>query len=543
LFAAFVLRAFNITGESLWRDEIDTIRFSFTALNELLSNLTRAGFNGPLYHLLMRGWLSLGGVNDFTLRYFSLLCGMVEVALVYVLAHRLFGRRAALLAAWFTTIAPALIWYSGEGKMYTLQPVLIVLAIYALRRGVDGKLTTEDLRSETGRQFLTTKFLSLNLWWVVFVIAVSLGYYVHLLTPLFLFVAVVFFLLWWRQSRHHLVGGITALVLCTLPYVPMVLWQAPIFMAGADTGHAFYPLDVTLISLLYNWSLGISNRLPPGLPPFFVWLSVLLFAGAAVLGVISAALPGERAGVVRIQCPDVLASAVGVLAWLLLPMILIYLISTRAPVFEPRYVLWSAPALYILVGVGLAWLLARATTTAVLLAVLLSVASVWGIVAQVIYPIRPDVRGAAQAVAQTMQPGDLFVFQIPYTRFGFEYYLPMFAPELPVDAQPRPDDGMRTIQGLRERIAEAPFTNYGVTMDDVNAQLGTLLTHGQRIWLVEAEVPMWDDRGLVRAWHDEHMQLADRREWRGITVSLYENDLKYRRFLPLIHMENDESDR
>src|SRR5438093_651443 len=68
LYLAFILRAVNINGESLWRDEVDTIRFAFASLSEMVGNLTRNGFNGPLYHLLMRGWLTLGGTNDFALR-------------------------------------------------------------------------------------------------------------------------------------------------------------------------------------------------------------------------------------------------------------------------------------------------------------------------------------------------------------------------------------------------------------------------------------------------------------------------------------------
>jgi uncharacterized membrane protein len=522
---AFVLRALNLTGESLWRDEIDTVRFAFGSSREMLSNLTRNGFNGPLYHLLMRGWLTLGGVNDFTLRYFSLLCGVAEVALVYALAHRLFGRRAAVLAAWFTAIAPVLIWYSGEGKMYTLQPALIVLALYALRRAVSERSGIRDWRLGTRAQSqsLISNLQSLrdgvNAWWVVFVAAVSLGYYVHLLTPLFLAVAVVFFVLWWPLSRRHLLGGVIAIAACTLPYVPLALWQLPSFMAGASTGHVFIPLDLTVFALLFNWSLGLSDQLPPDFPPEFTWFAILLFAGVVILGVVSTLWEDAADGIREPWCR--FASAAGMLMWMLLPAVLVFVISTRAPVFEPRYLLWAAPASYILIGVGLAWLLSRVNIIGVALTVLLSLISVRGVVAQVAYPIRPDVRGAAQAAAAGMQPADLFVFQIPYTRYGFEYYLPSFAAHLPLDETPRPDDGLRTIQGLRERIVDAPFTNNDAPPGDVDAQLELLANRSSRIWLVEAEAPMWDERGLVRAWFDEHMVLAERHDLRGISVGLY----------------------
>ena len=58
---AVVLRIANLTGESLWRDEVDSVRFAFEPLGDILRNFTANGFNGPLYHLLLRGWLSLAG--------------------------------------------------------------------------------------------------------------------------------------------------------------------------------------------------------------------------------------------------------------------------------------------------------------------------------------------------------------------------------------------------------------------------------------------------------------------------------------------------
>jgi mannosyltransferase len=533
LALAFVLRAANITAESLWRDEVDTIRFAFAPLSELLANLTRNGFNGPFYHLLMRAWLSLGGTNDFTLRYFSLLCGVAGVTLVYALARRLFGRGPALIAMALATIAPVLIWYSGEGKMYTLQPALLVLALYALRRAVE-KRGKEEKRKE-GKLMPRFSFLDARFWlpwWLVFVVAISLGYYTHLLTPLFLVVAAVFFVAWWRRSRHHLVGAGVALALCTLPYVPMALWQLPALLSGGDTGHAFYTLDVMLYSLFFNWSIGLNGELPPGVPPQFVWLCLAAFVGLAAVGVFGAPLPRRSAEAGRaVLRPR--ASALAVLAWLLLPALMIYAISTRAPVFEPRYVLWSAPALYILVGVGLAWLWSRLPLVTLALAALLAATSLWGFVAQLTYPIRPDIRGAAQFVAQDMQPGDLFVFQIPYTRYGFEYYLPRFAPQLPLEPSGVPDDGLVTLQGLRARIVDAPFTNYGMTLEALDAPLAPVKARSQRIWLVESEAPMWDTRGLVRAWFDGHMPLAERRELRGVTVSLYALRLENKSFLPV----------
>ncbi len=500
LAIAFALRAANITGESLWRDEVDTIRFAFVSFDQLLGNLTRAGFNGPLYHLLMRGWLTLAGVNDFAVRFFSLLCGVAQVAMLFALTGRLFGRRVAVIAMGLSAIAPALIWYSAEGKMYTLQPLLIVTALYALRRA-----TWDAHRSAR--------------WWGVFIGATSLGYYTHLLTAVFLPVAGVFALSWLPHTRRHWKGAAVALGLCTLPYVPLVAWQLPLWLRGADSGHPFYSLDVMALSLLYNWSIGLSSRPPFDIGTPSIWLGILSFTTLAGLGMVAAYRRRQWA-------------VSGVLAWLMLPTALVFLVSLRVPVFQPRYLLWCAPALYVLAALGIAQLWQRGMLVAGLAIIWLGVFSAWGIVAQTAQPIRPDLRGAAQYLAAHLAPDDKLVFQIPYTRFAFQYYLPHFASGLPVDAHPAPDDGLSTLAGLRQRVTEAPYTNDGSTLASVDAALRSLIQPNQRVWLIEAEVPLWDERGLTRIWFEQHMALSSRRDFRGVTVGLYQVRLAYRVYLP-----------
>ena len=134
LFGAFALRALQLGRESLWRDEVDSIRFALAPWPAPLENFAKAGENGPLYHLILRGWLSLGGSSDLALRLFSTLCGTLLLAVIYALGRRLLGPRAAGWATVLAALSPALVWYAGEGKMYALQPLLIGLALLAAVR-------------------------------------------------------------------------------------------------------------------------------------------------------------------------------------------------------------------------------------------------------------------------------------------------------------------------------------------------------------------------------------------------------------------------
>jgi mannosyltransferase len=494
LSVAFALRIAGLTGESLWRDEVDTVRFAFLPLSGILSNFAANGFNGPLYHLLIRVWLSLVGVSDLGLRLFSLGCGVVLVALIYPLGCRLFGRRAAVIAMWLAGISPVLTWYSGEGKMYALQPMLLTLALYALVRAVTA-------HGRTGSRP----------WWLVFITSTSLSFYVQLLSPLFLPVALAFFVALWPNARHHIAGGLIALVALTVPYIPMAIWQVPAFLQGGDIGHAFYPLGVIGLTLASNWTLGLDGRAPllnlpasDGEIALARMASIALCVVLAAYGLIDAVSQARSRPEERRRVGLNLAT----LFWLAAPTLLIYVIAMRIPIFQPRYVLWCAPALYLLVGFGVARLRGEAGVGRVagtLIVGMISLISVSGWVSQVANPIRPDLRSASRYVADAVQPGDAVVFQIPYGRFGFEYYAARLG---------------RSLDGVR--LIEAPFTNSGMTEDEVAAALAPVLGPARRIWLYETESTMWDARGLVRARMDRDFVAVDRREFRGVSIGLYE---------------------
>jgi hypothetical protein len=301
---------------------------------------------------------------------------------------------------------------------------------------------------------------------------------------------------------------VIALAALTLPYVPLAIWQVPAFLRGGDIGHTFYPFSVVALTLASNWTLGLDGRAP--------LLDLPVSDGALVLARLTIIVAGLALVAYELLAAAVRAQAerrrlrlgLAVLAWLALPALLVYVVSTRIPIFQPRYVLWSAPALYILLGASLARLMTdgragRAVAGLALAALVMFAASGW--LAQVIHPIRPDLRGAAAFVAEELQPGDAVVFQIPYGRHGFEYYV----------AQ-----GGRPLEAAQ--IVEAPFTNAGMSEDEVASTLLLVLNSAERVWLYETEAAMWDERGLVRALLERDLAPLERHEFRGVSVGLYE---------------------
>src|SRR5512136_1516337 len=89
---AFAVRVSTLATQSLWRDEVDALRFATAPWRDMLGTFTRPGWNGPLYFLLLRGWVALTGQSEFALRYLSLVLGVLAVVLAFALGRPWVGQ-------------------------------------------------------------------------------------------------------------------------------------------------------------------------------------------------------------------------------------------------------------------------------------------------------------------------------------------------------------------------------------------------------------------------------------------------------------------
>jgi 4-amino-4-deoxy-L-arabinose transferase-like glycosyltransferase len=86
--------------------------------------ITRAVFlsdtSPPLYYILLGYWTRALGTADAALRLFSVLWALVSLPLLWLLGRRLGGTRGAGFAVLLYAAAPISLYYSGEGRMYSL---------------------------------------------------------------------------------------------------------------------------------------------------------------------------------------------------------------------------------------------------------------------------------------------------------------------------------------------------------------------------------------------------------------------------------------
>lgn len=466
---AFILRVIHLDRQSLWRDEVDAIRFSSWSLPELAAGLFQAGHNGPLFFLLLRPWRAAAGDSEFALRYPSALLGCLAVPLGFKLARQLgFGRRAGLVLGLLLATSPYLVWYGQEAKMYALLLALVSLAVLAYFKALAG----------AGAR-----------WWLVFVAATTVSFYVHILAPLMLLVygavALVFRPVWRRRWR----GWLASMACLTLPYLPLAVWQWPLFLTAFHSGHPYYSLRDQVFILLQLYSSGLVRF--AGTPALV--LAVFLLLCGLLLAEKRQGIPAA-AGRQRWD----LARRLALAAWLLLPPLAVYLISRRVQVFEDRYLIYITPAFYLLAAAGLLRLRQYSRPGAALALGLLLLVNFMGLWQQQYRPLKADFRAAAAYLAARPAPPGYVMVHMPYLQHTLNYYYPA---------------DYTLLEGL--------WTNDGKSPDVVDAQM-TALTHNlPDLWLVVSEEEMWDSRGLTRAWLDEHARLVDQASFSRVSLYYY----------------------
>lgn len=473
-WAAFLLRVVHLDRQSLWRDEVDAIRFSSWSIAELIWGLFRTGHNGPLFFLLLRPWREVAGNSEFALRYPSALLSTLAIPLGFALARQLgFSRRAGLLLGLLLATSPYLIWYGQEAKMYALLLALVSLAFIAYLKALAG--------AGAG-------------WWAIFVMVTTISFYVHILSPLMLIVYSIVALLHPFRWRQHRRGWLVSMACLTLPYVPLALWQLPLLLRGFYSGHPFYSLKEQTFTLLQLYSGGLVRFAGP--------LAVLLVVFLALCGLF---LAEKRRGLIVTPSGGKIklnpARRVVLAAWILVPPGVVYLISLRVQVFEDRYLIYITPAFYLLVAAGL--LLVRQYTRLVAAFCLgaLLVINLVGIWQQQYRPLKADFRAAAVYLSEQPAPPTHIMVQMPYLQYTLNYYY---------------QADYTLLEGL--------WTNDGKDEAAVDREMTALTAPLTELWLVVSEEEMWDSRRLTRAWLDEHAYLV--KEANFVRVNVYHYQLK-----------------
>jgi len=93
---------------------------------------------GVLFSYLDALFIYLFGFSEEVARLPSLLMGLSSIPLIYLLGKRMFSRGVGLLAAALLTFSPDAIVWSGRARMYALQQLTVILALWCFYEGFIG---------------------------------------------------------------------------------------------------------------------------------------------------------------------------------------------------------------------------------------------------------------------------------------------------------------------------------------------------------------------------------------------------------------------
>lgn len=371
---ALGIRLYELRRRSLWQDELNSLAAAALPLPDFLAAL-QVESNMALYYWALFAWLRLVGLgaDEVLVRLPSVILGAASVPLAFLLGRRLHSTAAGLGAAALLAVQAFHGLMSQEARSYALLVDLTLLSYLLLDRAL-----------ESGRRRD----------WLLHGLVSALAFYCHSYTLLVLLAQGVFVLSRrsWPALRGLLLSGaLTALLLAQ---------AVPFFLRNAGGGKLAWipPLDR---DDLQKFVVDFGGGIP--------W-TLALYAALVALGL---ALPGPSA-----RRPGYRAWLL--LTWLIVPIGLALAISIFKPVFMPRYLLGTLPALCLLAGIGLA----RLPRPLALAGLAANLALTLSLFQGGRYHARPveEWREAAAYATQRAEPGDGWVFVQKRSQSGFEFY-------------------------------------------------------------------------------------------------------------------------
>ena len=115
---AVLFYLYNINFSNIWIDEAFTkalVKHSFGDITNLIKN----DFHPPLYFYALKIFVTVFGITDFTIRFFSVLGALATILIGYVIGQKVFGKSGALYFCLLMVSLPMLAEYSHEARMYT----------------------------------------------------------------------------------------------------------------------------------------------------------------------------------------------------------------------------------------------------------------------------------------------------------------------------------------------------------------------------------------------------------------------------------------
>jgi hypothetical protein len=482
---ALAVRLYDLSGASLWLDEVLSIRLA----NLPLSTLWVSDYDPtpPLYYSLLKPVLYLGH-SEAWLRLPSVVFGSLTIGVMYLAARRIAGSVAAFATGLLLALSFHSIEYSQEARAYALLGLCLAVSFLGLvasvqrwqASNVDSNFA-DFMRGGAG----------------VYAAGLLAALYSHN-TAVFYWLGVqLFFVVSWaalyRFSRVLLMHWFS------LNLVVLVLWL-PWLFASIEVleGETFSWLRHTPFTLAAEvW------RDVHGMPALTVgqpWIDIalLVLAGVGFSGL----FVKDRSLLVLVTSL-ILASSVAIWAWGLF----------AKPVFMLRTILWGSLFSALVVGIGVSCLPRYVAYVFLLVMTVSGGVSVYGYF-DTNSGQYGDYRAAAAYFDQNRGPDDILLFRTHWSSPAFLYYVTDYPEDVTVFgwdcSKERASSGkmQRNSQGL----LSVKWLDKGIGLDRVVPS-----SDDSRLWVIHTHCTMPDriraNAPIARQW-----RLVDQKAFQRIEL-------------------------
>jgi mannosyltransferase len=339
------------------------------------------------YYLLIHLVIGAFGNGLLAIRLTSAVATVATVALIGVIAQRLFDSLVALTAATLAAVSLPLIYWAQTARGYAPMVAFVCCAYLAF-------ITLSDSPAPGRRP------------WIVYVAAMTLAMYCSFVAVLVV-PAQLLVLIGRRQARRRGAAAVGATAVCCVPLAALAIERG--------SGQLFWvPRPSRMVDTQVLQSLtsaGLAPSFHHGATTYLLmWATV-----AAVLALVADLIRRRRRG-------EAVWGMALTLSWCLVPAALTFVYSLISqPIFVPRNLLMSTPAVALALATVVrfrGW--ARAAAVAAVLAVLVLRA----IPVAASYGVSPEPwQAVTNHVLTDTRPGDCIAFYPQDGRMAFQYYV------------------------------------------------------------------------------------------------------------------------
>jgi len=299
-----------INAQDICIDEPFTIYHAQFGIGDIITFLKPTN-NPPLYEIILHFWIKVFGISAFSVRFLPVVFASATVIFIYKITRVLFNKQSAVTAACVFTFSNYVIYYSHDSRAYPLFLLLATASFYyfiKLLREWDG----------AGNKF-----------WFFFINVLMI--YTHYFGFIVWFVQAVYLLIYHKETIKSFFVHYAILLIFFLPQM-LVFFQR----ATESAVNGTWITNTVNAESLYNKIVLFSN-----MPMVAVICLVFILFYLIKKVFVKSKLPVNEFE---------LKNEILILIWFFVPLLMMFAVSLKLPVFLDRYFIFISPAFYIMLG-------------------------------------------------------------------------------------------------------------------------------------------------------------------------------------------------